>query len=51
MHSGLILQDDGGARRRFYLEALGLVAGPEIHLPRAKATVEAMVFEHEEGVD
>jgi catechol 2,3-dioxygenase-like lactoylglutathione lyase family enzyme len=49
VHSGLVLQDDSGAKRRFYADALGLVIWPETEVGRDQAAVSRGVFELEPG--
>lgn len=49
IHAGLIMQDDSGAKRRFYSETLGLTCGPEATVTHEKALVSRSVVDLEPG--
>lgn len=49
IHSGLVLQDDDGPKRRFYEETLGLKMGTETVVPYEKAMVSRQVMSLDEG--
>ncbi|MBM3504023.1 MAG: VOC family protein [Alphaproteobacteria bacterium] len=49
VHSGVVLQDDSGAKRRFYAEGFGLTVWPEVAVGHDRAVVSRGVFALEPG--